>query len=80
MLLQGVLLFGGIMLIAMSAYRFSVKGLGFLDELSFIVPIYLASGFVFGLAVWFYSERMYRKTSGGAASPQVGSQHSGARA
>jgi hypothetical protein len=66
-LLYGVLFWGGFMMIAMSAYRFFVRGLRFLDELSFLVPIFLVAGFVFGLGCWLVGEYMYRKSSSNAS-------------
>ncbi len=67
-LLYGVLLWGGFMLITFCAYRFFVRGLRFLDELSFLVLIFLAAGFLFGLATWLIGEYKYRKSSSNASS------------
>lgn len=67
-LLSGVLFWGGLVIIFWSIYRYLVRGLGFLDELSFTVPIFLAAGFVFGLTTWLIAEHKYRKSSSNASS------------
>ena len=66
-LLYGILIWGGSMLIAFSAYRFLVRGLRFLDELSFLVPIFLVSGFAFGVICWLVGEHKHRKSSSDAS-------------
>jgi hypothetical protein len=58
-LLNGVLCWGGLMSVATSALSaFNPR------NMAVTVPIYLAGGFVFGLACWLYGERLYRKGSG----------------
>jgi hypothetical protein len=67
-LLRWVLFWGVFMIIFWSVYRFFVRGLGFLDDLKFIVPIFLVVGFLGGLVTWRISENKYRKSSSNAPS------------
>jgi hypothetical protein len=64
-LLYGVLIWGGAMCITTSLLAIILSGR---DNLFIRVPIFLASGFIFGLGCWFYGEYMYRKNSGNASS------------
>ena len=67
-LLYGVLLWGGFMIIARAIFDFFFSRPRFMDNLSIIVPTFLVAGFIFGLAVWFIGEYMYRKSSSNASS------------
>lgn len=59
-LVYGVLFWGGIMSFAMAVVSRTYLGIR--------IPIYLASGFVFGMVCWLVSEHFYRKGSGNASS------------
>lgn len=62
-LLYGVVLWGGLMIVAVSAYSM-ITGTFVSSNLKITVPVFLVAGLVFGLAVWFVGEAMYRKSSG----------------
>jgi hypothetical protein len=64
-LLYGVLIWGGSMSIATSLIALILNGR---DNLMIRVPIFLISGFFFGLGCWFYAEFMYRKDPDNASS------------
>jgi len=66
-LLYGVLIFGGVMIIAESGYSMMIGTFGY-KNLKLTAPIFLVSGFVFGLALWLVGEYMYRKSSSNDAS------------
>jgi hypothetical protein len=59
-LVYGVLCWGGFMAVAMSVVSRAHLGI--------TIPIYLFSGFVFGLVCWLAGEYKYRKSSGNVAS------------
>jgi hypothetical protein len=59
-LLSGVVCWGGLMSVA--TYFLNPR------NPAVTVPIYLAGGFVFGLACWHLGEHMYRKSSGSVPS------------
>ena len=67
-LLYGVLLWGGLMIVARSVIDFFFSGPRFLDNLGITVTVSLAAGFVFGWAMWLIGEHKYRKSSGSAPS------------
>ena len=66
-LLYGVLFWGGFMIVITSVYSMIVGAFVY-NNLKFNVPVFLVSGFVFGLAVWLVGEYMYRKSSNDASS------------
>ena len=59
-LLSGVFLFGGLMIVMTSVLNMMLGTFAYINLL-YTVPIYLLSGFVFGLAVWFVGEYMYSR-------------------
>ncbi len=66
-LLYWVLLFGGTMIIVTSIFDYFTSHYGFRPEnLKIRVPIWLLTGFVTGVIVWFYAEYKYKKISGNA--------------
>jgi uncharacterized membrane-anchored protein len=61
-LLYGILIFGGAMIIVTSGYSMMI-GTFASNNLRLTVPVFLVSGFVFGMALWLVGEYMYRKSS-----------------
>ncbi len=66
-LLYGVLFWGGVMIITISVSSMII-GTFVYNNLRFTVPVFLVSGFVFGLALWLVGEYMYRKSSSNDSS------------
>ena len=67
-LLYWVLLFGGFMIVVTSIFDYFSGPYGLrLERLKIRVPIWLITGFVTGVIVWFYAEYKYKKGSGDAS-------------
>ncbi len=71
-LLYGVVGWGGVAIIATSTLIYGW------NKLSFVAPIYLVAGFVFGLLCWFIGEYKYRRSL--AIPSQAETKHSSADA
>jgi len=61
-LLYGVLVFAGLMIITTSVYSMMIGTFAY-KNLRLTVPVFLVSGFVFGVALWLVGEYMYRQSS-----------------
>ncbi len=71
-LLYGVLFWGGLSIIANASFNM-ITGTFVSSRLSLTVPVFLVSGFVFGLALWLVGEYMYRNSSSADSSRHRGS-------
>ena len=62
---------GATMIVVTAMFDYFVSGSRpVLENMKIRVPIFLISAFVGGIAVWFVSERMFRKGAEGAEGPK----------
>ena len=70
-LLYWVLLWGGFMIIGTSIFEYFTSSYGLrLEWLGIRALTWLITGFVTGVAIWFYAEHKYKKSSSHAPSSQ----------
>lgn len=64
-ILLSTVLFFSLMIIGTSIFDYLTRSNGFrFEDLYIKVPIYLISGLIFAVVVWFFSEYKYKKGSG----------------